>query len=246
MDPSPTRLTARLQISVFGENIEAEFSGPAGAVRPEKLLPVFRSLTDALVRKAGEVMERQNLSLSCQKGCAACCRKLVPISRIEARRIAELVDELAEPKRSEVRARFSAAAERLREAGLLDELRRLDQATDQECWNIGSQYFRHWITCPFLEDEACLIYSERPLACRECAVTSPPANCFPGTGSETVDRLDLPFSVSTALARAGGDPDRKRARWVPLVLAPTWAESHVDVTPPRDPLELLREVLEGL
>lgn len=142
------------------------------------------------------------------------------------------MNELPEPLRSEVRARFVAARDRLREAGLLDTLTRLDQLTDEECWAAGLEYFHHWIPCPFLDREACLIYSERPLACREYSVTSPPANCFPGTESETVDVLNLPCSVSTALASLGGSSNQKKAQWVPLVLAAGWAQSHLEEEPP--------------
>jgi Fe-S-cluster containining protein len=245
-NPFPTGLIASVQLPVFGRAVQMEFHMPAGVVRPEKMLPVFRSLTDALVQTAGDAVREQDLAVSCQKGCAACCRKLVPISKLEARRIGELVQELSEPMRSEVRARFDAARRRLEEAGLLDELTRLDQLTDDECWVVGLSYFRHWIACPFLEREACVIYSERPLACREYAVTSPAENCFPESAAETVDRLNLPCSVSSALASVGDTPTERRTEWVPLILATAWADSHADEAAPREALELLREVLDNL
>ena len=40
---------------------------------------------------------------------------------------------------------------------------------------LGREYFQLGIPCPFLEEESCSIYHDRPITCREYLVTSPPA-----------------------------------------------------------------------
>ena len=48
-------------------------------------------------------------AISCHKGCGACCRQLVPISRTEGERLVTLVDAMPEPRRAAVLARFADA-----------------------------------------------------------------------------------------------------------------------------------------
>jgi hypothetical protein len=53
--------------------------------------------------------------------------------------------------------------------------------------------------------------------------------------------------VWTALARFDKLPPGERfIRWVPLILAPEWADAHPDQTPPRPGPELLKELFEHL
>ena len=243
---SSAYVTATVELSVFDQTLQGKISIPAAVVRPERMLPVFQSIADAVIQATVTSLEKKGFTISCKKGCAACCRKLVPIAGTEAHRISELLEELPEPKRSEVRARFTSARQRLQEAGLLDRLSRLDQLTDDEVWATGLEYFRHWIACPFLEQETCLIYSDRPIACREYLVTSPAEHCFPTSTAETVVRLNLPGSVSTAVASLNENPSENNAHWVPLILAQEWAESHPVGPPRRQGLELLRDVLDRL
>jgi Fe-S-cluster containining protein len=245
-DKSSAYVTATVELSVFEQTLKGQVRIPAAPVRPERMLPVFQAIADAVIQATVTALEKKGSTISCKKGCAACCRKLVPIARAEAHRISELLDGLPEPKRSEVRARFTSARQRLREAGLLQRLSRLDHLSEEEVWATGLEYFRHWITCPFLEQEACLIYADRPLACREYLVTSAAEHCFPTSTAETVARLNLPGSVSTAVASLNEDPSEQRAHWVPLILAPEWAARHSVELPLREGVELLREVLDRL
>ena len=116
--------------------------------------------------------------ISCCKGCGACWIQLVPISEAEARRIAKLVESLPEPRRSQVKARFEDAAKRLAEAGLL-KASAAGTLVSRRLPRVRLGIFRQAIPCPFLEDEACSIYPDRPITCREFLVTTPAIYCRP-------------------------------------------------------------------
>jgi NADH:ubiquinone oxidoreductase subunit D len=60
---------------------------------------------------AEENARASGATVSCKKGCGACCRQLVPVSEIEARQLKELVEQMPEPRRSEIWARFERARE---------------------------------------------------------------------------------------------------------------------------------------
>jgi hypothetical protein len=170
----------------------------------------------------------------------------VPISEVEARHIGRLVEELPEPRRTEVRARFERARRRLAEAGFLSKLENREGFVEAEIASFGLAYFHLGIACPFLEEESCSIHADRPISCREYLVTSPAANCAdPKLG--TIDQVELPGKVWTALARAGSaGPPMLIFPWVPLVLAPDWASAHPDVSEPRPVEEMFQGVLGDL
>lgn len=224
--------------------LKTTISAPAGPRRLIQLLPLANALSDAVTGMAKQALEKQGEEISCRKGCAACCRSMVPISEVEARRLHELVESLPEPRRSQIVTRFAEVLRRLDQAGLLDKLRTRDEWTDLENKEVQVEYFRQVIACPFLEDESCTIYGNRPASCREFLVTSPADKCALPTNEE-VRIVKLPFRVMSALARFDTDsPTAEQIRWVPLVLALEWAIEHPDTCPPRPGPELTRELFQ--
>ena len=236
------RLTVEMGLPEGRLRVEMEV--PTGEVPIEALLPALRATADAFVAYGAKVSEERGEPVSCAKGCGACCPQLVPIAWCEARRIAALVEALPEPRRSVVAGRFAEAARRIEAAGLLPALdgRRPWKAGDAE--SIGMEYFRLGIPCPFLEDESCSIYADRPIACREYLVTSDPACCAAPT-RETVRTVPLPTRVWAALSREElGVPDTEPASCVLLVLAPRWAAANPDPGRLRSGPDTLRRVYE--
>lgn len=218
-------------------------SVPEGPVRVGDLLPVARALADGVVAETCRALEAAGEKISCTKGCGACCRNLVAISEVEARQIRALVDRLPEPRREAIRARFREARALLRKAGLLDALLAPERMTAEEYGKMVGLYFREGIPCPFLEDDSCSIYEERPVTCREFLVTSPPEHCAE-LGSKDVRRVNLPVRVFNAVARWQVPPaEHVEERWVPLILAPEWAAAHPDEPAPKPGPELLRDLL---
>jgi Fe-S-cluster containining protein len=235
----PDYLTATINLSIEGRNLKLEVPAPTASVRPIELLRLFQSVSNAFVELAVDTVEKQGKTISCQKGCGACCRQLVPISPTEARRIHDLVNEMPEPRRSTVRARFDDARKRLGEAGILEKLMAPDSMTEEESEPIGLKYLTKRIPCPFLEDESCSIHPDRPVACREYLVTSPAENCAHPT-PETVHPVHMPVKASTAL-RCMTIRHPTDVTWVPLILAPSWTEAHPDESAPTPGSELVRE-----
>ncbi|MBI3408950.1 MAG: YkgJ family cysteine cluster protein [Planctomycetes bacterium] len=244
--PSAEKIFAEIDMSVGDRKLHLKLSVDPGPMRLVELLPLAQNLANTMVQAAVEDVVEKGEAISCKKGCGACCRQLVPISQVEARRIRDLVEEMPEPRRSQIRARFAEARRRLEEAGILEKL------LDREHWapdgieTIGLEYFRQGIPCPFLEDESCSIHPDRPITCREYLVTSPAENCARPT-RESVNTARIPLKVWTAVARFDKLPPGERfIRWVPLILAPEWADANPDETPPRPGPELLKELFEHL
>jgi Fe-S-cluster containining protein len=219
---------------------------PADPAPLRQMLPLVRALSNAVVDGTTRVLAEHGQPISCRAGCGACCRQLVAIGEIEAYHLHDLVRALPEPRRSEVLSRFAQARQRLQEAGLLQSLLCPEKWTKEESEQIKMMYFRLGISCPFLEEESCSIYSDRPIICREFLVTSPAENCLCPT-PETVRGVKLPLQLVTVVARFMPELDPPQfVLPVALILALDWADDHVDVSPLRTGLEWLRAILDRL
>lgn len=241
-------VTAEVTLGGADWRIQTKVSVPAGPMQPVELLPVIQSFTDGVVSSAQQAVKRAGIEVSCKKGCGACCRHLVPISQIEAQRLRELVDAMPESRKTELLRRFQAAREKLERAGLLDRLRHPERDTEQirkadrVVTQVGealyAEYFRLRIPCPFLEEESCSIYEDRPVTCRQYLVTSPAENCAQPLAE--IKSVELPLRPLEGLLRFANAPDAPPA-WVPLILALEWADAHPLAPPSRPGPELLRE-----
>src|SRR5262249_28215730 len=76
---------AFVELKIEGQPKRIEFEMPEGEVRPAELLPVLRQFSNVMVEAAEAAATEP---ISCTKGCGACCRQLVPIREMEARRLA--------------------------------------------------------------------------------------------------------------------------------------------------------------
>ena|SRR5215471_18374170 len=147
--------------------------------------------------------------------------------------------------KSEIRRRFDAGRERLAQAGLLEKLQVPERISKDDARSLGLEYFYLGIACPFLESESCSIHADRPIACREYLVTSPAENC-PKPTAESVRCVTLPGRVSGVVRSLDTGKSRHSAFWVPLLLAPEWADANPDDAPPRPDIEIVRELFGRL
>ncbi len=180
------------------------------------------ALEEAQIQDAGQ-------HVSCRKGCAACCRMLVPISPPEAFALKTKVDALPDERRTVLLARLSSARARLQETGILAQLTALVESehplTDEDMEPINRDYYALRMACPFLEEETCSIYEDRPAACRELLVTTP-ADLCDDLINNPVRPLPAPMHVGTVLALLWSELKGTAPTLIPLPMALDWAEQH--------------------
>jgi Fe-S-cluster containining protein len=204
------------------------------------LLPALRSLTNGVVQAAVQRETGAGRSISCQAGCGACCRQLVPLTLTEARQMPALIAGLEPAHRARVLARFEDAREHFVASGLWDQFDGLDTRTADERMQLSMQYFHEGIACPFLEQDSCSIHPDRPLICRQYLVTSPATNCR-DPKPETIVRVALAADVKKAVLRIEAS-DPAQPGFVPLIRAP-YLEASDDESPMRTVPEWLRGLL---
>ncbi len=199
-------ISGKISISIAGQPLEMEMTVPTAAVKPQRMLPIFQQMSSSIVNLSVESVEATGEKISCQAGCGACCRQPVPVSEIEIYQLAELVENMDEPRRSETKKRFADGYQKLEEKGWFARMKifsELPAETPHEVRGnelVGAtlDYFYENIPCPFLVDESCSIHAVRPLVCREYLVTSPAENCSAPTG-ETISKVPLLLKPSKVL-----------------------------------------------
>jgi len=214
-------LEGDIVLSISGEAVGFHLEVPDGPTTLETLLPVFQGLSNEVARRSAAKAVAAGKAISCRAGCGACCRQAVPVAEAEARMIAALVEAMPEPRRSEVRARFEAAEQRLQETALASRM--VDMPDGKTVIDVGTKYFGLGVACPFLEAESCSIHPDRPLRCREYFVTSPAAACaamVPGT----IDKTPLAGVPSKALYAVGAEHTPQG--WLLLIQALSFTERY--------------------
>jgi len=204
--------TATLRLAVGDLRIAHPITVPDAAVPATAVLPALQGLVNAVVDAAEAGRE-----ISCRKGCGACCRQLVPISRTEGEALLALVEAMTKERREAVRARFTQAEAAIVKAGLAERGARSDRESARSDRALSVAYFALGVPCPFLEDESCSIHADRPLVCREYLVTSPAALCA-GPAQDGVTPVPVP-KLSLAAQRLQDERDS----WFALAMLMAWS-----------------------
>ena len=187
-----------------------------------------RSISGSIVALSTEHAAQQGKTISCRLGCTHCCRQLVPVAPLEAKRLGEVIAALPVEKRAAVLERFQKALSALEEAGLIGkksvqgQRALMSKETDGvAAWNdVSRRYYELRIDCPFLENDACVIYEERPIACREYNAVTPAEMCErfdPG-----IETLERPVRLGEALTKAGNTVAKTKDLAIALPLVLEW------------------------
>jgi Fe-S-cluster containining protein len=214
------QFTATLRLTIGELRIAHPIIVPSAAVPATEVVPALQGLVNAVVAAA-----EAGKAISCRKGCGACCRQLVPISRTEGERLIALIEAMPEPRREAVVARFADGAAALERAGLASTLLDPGKRAGRSERDLSIAYFAQHIACPFLEEESCSIHPDRPLVCREYLVTSPADLCA-GPTQDGVTPVAVPKVSPAARGLEESRPEADTsARWFPLALLMEWAKT---------------------
>ncbi len=219
---------AKLHLNVLGGDHEITCRVRLGRARLSELVPLARSVSASVVALATEHAAAQGKTISCQRGCTHCCRQLVPVAPLEAKRLAEVIAALPLDQRNAILERFSKAIKTLEQAGLSSakaakgQRALVSNETDATAaWNdVSRRYYELRMDCPFLENDSCSIYEERPIACREYNAVTAPSLCESfDSGIETIER---PVRLGEALTKAGNEVAKTKDMAIALPLVLEW------------------------
>jgi Fe-S-cluster containining protein len=107
--------------------------------------------------------------MQCRKGCGSCCSQIFHISLIEAAYISRAVKALDPASRREMRGKARDYLADLTGAAV-DEDQDIESHSRMVRASVDAKAGRHHIPCPALKDEACTIYSHRPIIARKYGI----------------------------------------------------------------------------
>jgi len=210
--------TATFRIDVAQEHTElSDMAVPARALATR--------LSDLMVDK----LRKSGKHVPCRKGCSACCSYLVPLSIPEVFRLREEVSAMPSARSSAVlRASLNAARRILaRVPGDSGGHGAVLQDGDVEMDRLGLWYAGLKLECPFLCDDMCSCYDQRPVACREHMVTSD-KSCCGAEGAGEASAVRIQTSVLECLGRLTAELEQTDVEAVMLPLALPWAQENLD------------------
>lgn len=107
--------------------------------------------------------------MQCRMGCSSCCHQLFSISAVEAAYISRAVKDLEAETRANMRHKALAYLNEL--TGVeVDEAQSIEAHSRIVGDALNKLVGRHHIPCPALKDDACTIYSHRPLIARKYGI----------------------------------------------------------------------------
>jgi len=208
-------------ISLYGiqKHVSIQLTNPFS--RLSDLVPLARALCDNMMSETMDRCKMLGQKISCGKGCSACCSHyLIPLSIPEVIHLYDDIESLPVDQSSEFWKNSLSAARTLLEDGSLE---RPDGESSLDY--VGEWYSDKQASCPFLENDLCGIYAQRPLACREYLAKTPAQWCCP----EFVDRVKkvrLPLSVLESLGKAAAALEGTPVEAIMLPFILPWIEEN--------------------
>ena len=107
--------------------------------------------------------------MQCRKGCSSCCNQLFSISAVEAAYISKAVKAL-EPQAQKLMREKALAYLKELTGSAIDENQSIEAHGQTVGDALNRLVGRHYIPCPALVDDACTIYSHRPIIARKFGI----------------------------------------------------------------------------
>ena len=194
-------------------------------IRLADIVPAARQISQKICLAILEDLLAVGKQIPCHRGCDACCRKcLVPISVPEAFRIREEIFKMPLDQRQAVLQSCLVASRKILNRKPPETF--LNQATGGSIEDsIDIQSISNWyetfnLSCAFLRHHQCLIYQNRPLACREHFVTGS-RPCSQDSVDDT-HPVELPLTMTEILGVLAASLEDTEVEAVIMPLMPVW------------------------
>ncbi|UCF14756.1 MAG: YkgJ family cysteine cluster protein [Phycisphaerales bacterium] len=212
-----------LEIEIVGKELEFCITAGKDRITLADIVPLSRILSAEITAAVLENIHAGGDYVPCTKGCSACCGPyLVPLSVPEAFRLHQ---DVAVTKRHYRDLFWRGCLHATRR--ILDSVSRERpplNATDLKL--IAGWYRSLRLTCPFLCNHECLIYEQRPLACREYFVKGSAGVCR--GQPDTAEVVKLPVQMPNVLAQLSSELEETSTEAMMLPVALVWCEENAD------------------
>ena len=216
------------ELEVAGKTVPFDIDVAAEKATLADIVPPARKLSSKLAIAVREGVEEKGQSVPCGKGCCACCNSLTPLSAPEVFRMREELLVLPTETSNRILKSCIHTAERILEKmGRIDcLLKDFSKNGKPRISQINKWYGELKLTCPFLSESLCMLYEQRPLACREHIVTGSSGPCQKDRKCRP-NVVPMPVSILEALGQLAGELEQTDVEAVMLPFSFSWAQDNL-------------------
>jgi Fe-S-cluster containining protein len=218
-----------ISIPIADSSLDVTLSCTDKPVSLSELVPICRKLADMIIEKVIQHRQKTAPPTACKKGCSPCCHYMIPLSPAESFRLHEEIQQMPrDRKRKAIRSMLLAARRVLeyRVPRLAAEGQHSEELQTPNLEMISDWYDSFHLPCPFLTDNACSIYANRPIACREYMVTGNPLGCKT-TSNKTVSIIEMPVSIAEVLNKVSNRLEGTQTESVILPVSIVWCNENM-------------------
>jgi Fe-S-cluster containining protein len=218
-----------LELNILGKELSFHIDVGHGQARLADIVPLARTLSTEITNAVVESIHSDGGNIPCCKGCATCCGPyLVPLSVPEVLRLKEEISAAPQHQRQSMFRACLLSAKRILSqkppTSLMSQTTESSRFSSAELELVSNWYADLKLTCPFLYNNVCTIYKQRPLACREHFVKGSADACVDEHSTAKV--VEIPVQVTNALAELASELEGTSVEAVILPLVFPWCEEN--------------------
>ena len=194
------------------------------------IVPLARILSDTIIQ---QVITDHTPEVLCKQGCSKCCRYFISLSIPEVARLSQEIQSKPHQQQEQIIHACLAASK-----CILDK--RLSQ-NDLNITSISKWYDDLNLACPFLQDDLCSIYDQRPFVCREHFVTGT-LPCGSNQYSDN-EMVRMPVDISNAMAKLASALEARETEFIALPIFVAWLMDNEQRVQQKWPAQLIVRTL---
>lgn len=215
------------ELEIAGKTIPFDIDVAAEKATLADIVQPARKLSSKLAIAVREGVKEKGQPIPCSKGCSACCNSLIPLSVPEVFRMREELLVMPTEKSNQILKSCIHTAEKILEkTGRTDCLKDFSRNGKPRISQINKWYGELKLTCPFLSEDLCMLYEQRPLVCREHIVTGSSGPCQKDHKCRP-NVLQMPVSVLETLGQLAGELEQTAVEAVMLPFSFAWAQDNL-------------------
>jgi Fe-S-cluster containining protein len=191
-----------LDLDIVGESTQFRIRVEDKQAKLADIVPMARLLSTRIIQSVQNILAGNGIAVPCGKGCAVCCHYLTLLSVPEAFRMMEEIMLMPQEQFNDVKQYCLKIAEQyekqLLKYGAFNVSLNTNIVNEPQLMEIAEWYFKKKLPCPFLHNNLCTIYGQRPVACREYLVSGSVLRCQ-ANDDETARKVRVPILIANAL-----------------------------------------------
>jgi len=219
-----------LELDVLDERLRFRIDVAHGQVKLSDIIPLARKISGKIADILIDKHHKDGIEIACRKGCGHCCQShLVPLAVPEAFRLNGYIHSRHRDLRDAMlRSCLLAAQDILDQEPPESFTPPMSEPVDNRSFlsNVSTWYVSLGVCCPFLSNNVCTIYENRPLACRDYFVRGGSNACI--NADSTTRPLKMPVPMVEVLGQLAGELEGSDIEAVILPLTPVWCEQNAD------------------